>query len=480
MKFFLASTAAATVLVSFATARAQAQTPDYDLKIVADSRTFAAEVGIPATPSSRFFVNEFVRVSINNSGQIPFAWSGAQTTLPGQIDFVYSGLYVGTPEQIRVLDQRVENLGVSPSVSYRGAIANDAGVVAAIRDDNVGFSSSIQAFSVPNATLIAEFLINSAPGSSIANGLDLNDSGQIAASIFRFGEPEIVIATPTTIPQPNFDVLTVWRPSPVFDILAFSENIGIDAAGNSYFRVSSAAQQRETVLRANAIEIIDAQGERFEGGRFGFTNGNIGFTFAVNASGIVAFCDDVINAAGTAIQTSGVFIAEAGVARQIFEFTNDGSGISRCVDIAINDRSEVAVVAGRGDVLRTSIDGFTREINLSDEVRRDLGIDTPQLLVFGQRWFNNNRQIAISVGAADAQGGRVLIVRADPVEPPLPGDLDGDGDIDRDDIARITAARGQPVTGADDPRDIDGDGLITALDARRLTALCTRPRCATQ
>jgi Tol biopolymer transport system component len=60
------------------------------------------------------------------------------------------------------------------------------------------------------------------------------------------------------------------------------------------------------------------------------------------------------------------------------------------------------------------------------------------------------------------------------------GDLDGDGDIDSDDVAIIVAARGEPATGPDDPRDLDGDGVITVLDARLLVLQCTRPYCATE
>lgn len=58
----------------------------------------------------------------------------------------------------------------------------------------------------------------------------------------------------------------------------------------------------------------------------------------------------------------------------------------------------------------------------------------------------------------------------------LTGDIDGDGDVDRNDLLEILAARNTPANPGD-PRDIDGDGLITGLDARKLTLQCTLPRC---
>jgi len=65
-------------------------------------------------------------------------------------------------------------------------------------------------------------------------------------------------------------------------------------------------------------------------------------------------------------------------------------------------------------------------------------------------------------------------------EEEMAGDLDGDVDVDYDDLDIILEARNTPASGPDDPRDLDGDGMITGLDARKLVLLCTRPRCATE
>jgi hypothetical protein len=47
---------------------------------------------------------------------------------------------------------------------------------------------------------------------------------------------------------------------------------------------------------------------------------------------------------------------------------------------------------------------------------------------------------------------------------PAPGDLDGDNDVDGDDLAVLEASLGAPATGLDDVRDLDGDGDIDARD----------------
>jgi hypothetical protein len=58
--------------------------------------------------------------------------------------------------------------------------------------------------------------------------------------------------------------------------------------------------------------------------------------------------------------------------------------------------------------------------------------------------------------------------------------VDADGDIDRNDIALITAVLGQRASGPTDPRDPDRSGTITVLDARQCSLRCDRPSCAVQ
>lgn len=58
------------------------------------------------------------------------------------------------------------------------------------------------------------------------------------------------------------------------------------------------------------------------------------------------------------------------------------------------------------------------------------------------------------------------------------GDLDGDRDVDRNDLNRLLAARNKPASGPSDPADLDGNGVINLLDSRKLVLLCTRANCS--
>ena len=63
---------------------------------------------------------------------------------------------------------------------------------------------------------------------------------------------------------------------------------------------------------------------------------------------------------------------------------------------------------------------------------------------------------------------------------PKLGDVDGDSDVDNNDLNAILAARNTAANGPNDLRDLNGDRKIDALDSRILVTKCTRPRCATQ
>ncbi|MEO0973597.1 MAG: PQQ-dependent sugar dehydrogenase, partial [Pseudomonadota bacterium] len=80
---------------------------------------------------------------------------------------------------------------------------------------------------------------------------------------------------------------------------------------------------------------------------------------------------------------------------------------------------------------------------------------------------------------ADFLSGTIFQITAEAVAN-MPGDVDGDGDIDRLDLREIFLAVGTAADGPDDPRDVDGNGFITRRDVFEAFQSCTRPMCATE
>ncbi|MEZ5569098.1 MAG: PQQ-dependent sugar dehydrogenase [Halioglobus sp.] len=61
-----------------------------------------------------------------------------------------------------------------------------------------------------------------------------------------------------------------------------------------------------------------------------------------------------------------------------------------------------------------------------------------------------------------------------------PGDVDGDGDVDFNDIVIIWLSRGEPAGGSSDRRDVDGNGSIATADVDAAAANCSRAGCAVE
>lgn len=59
------------------------------------------------------------------------------------------------------------------------------------------------------------------------------------------------------------------------------------------------------------------------------------------------------------------------------------------------------------------------------------------------------------------------------------GDLDGDGDVDQDDLNIVLACLNMSAVQPKDARDLNGDGVIDDRNVAILKSLCSRPGCAT-
>lgn len=122
-------------------------------------------------------------------------------------------------------------------------------------------------------------------------------------------------------------------------------------------------------------------------------------------------------------------------------------------------------------------DGITRDITQSSQtVFSSNNVAVATVSITGHVYAVAPGQTVINVSNSGMQASATIDVNIFP----LRGDLNGDGDVDQNDLNAILKALNTSSTGQGDPRDLNNDGQINALDARILTTLCSRPHCATQ
>lgn len=101
--------------------------------------------------------------------------------------------------------------------------------------------------------------------------------------------------------------------------------------------------------------------------------------------------------------------------------------------------------------------------------------DAPEQLPLGEfevTWF------AVDEVGNSASCTQQVTVNETPL--PVQCDLDGDFDVDLDDVMVIFALRGTYSPPSDPAADVNGDGMITINDGRDCVLRCTLPRCAVQ
>jgi len=85
--------------------------------------------------------------------------------------------------------------------------------------------------------------------------------------------------------------------------------------------------------------------------------------------------------------------------------------------------------------------------------------------------------VLVSFSATSSSGGFVQCPVTLQVLAIQKCDVDGDNNIDTNDISLIFAARNTPATDSRDPRDVDKDNVITVLDARQCALQCDLNNC---
>lgn len=183
------------------------------------------------------------------------------------------------------------------------------------------------------------------------------------------------------------------------------------------------------------------------------------------------------------------------VTLRILGETSDGSGgsVERTIQVATTQTLSEVIVSpvvvslaalGTGSGLdRTQLtitgryaDGVLRDISHLPELQ--MQSDTPSVATVNSTGLIT----AVAPGQASISATVGLIIGSARVNvniSELRSDLDGDGDVDQDDLNILAKGLNLPITGPGDPRDLNADGVINNLDSQALSSLCSRAACAT-
>lgn len=163
----------------------------------------------------------------------------------------------------------------------------------------------------------------------------------------------------------------------------------------------------------------------------------------------------------------------------IFVFEPDPSlSITSLADGEVVDAGEVlveGVASDDGEVVSVIVNGIAAELASTGNP------GDPSEVSFSATVPLESGENAILAIATDDDGNSFeasVVIESQPVTERLACDVDGNGAVDRADIAVIFGARGSVATGPDDPRDANGDGLISVNDGRLCVLACTNPLCA--
>ena len=141
---------------------------------------------------------------------------------------------------------------------------------------------------------------------------------------------------------------------------------------------------------------------------------------------------------------------------------------------------DIGASASRSDLSITNVtlyinDVFVRTEAVAPYIWGHAGSPNPQELLnlpVGKHVFK-----AVATDSSGSQNQAEMTVEVQPKS--LIGDLDIDGDVDRDDVRLFsTAVRTNSIT--DVAYDFNKDGLVNSNDVRGIALLCTRSGCATQ